>query len=236
VAVRVMGIGAHPDDLEILCGGTLARFVAQGHPVVMCHLARGDRGSFVHTRSESASMRDVEARQAAQLIGAECLALGIPDGEVNGSDPEQRRLVTEAIRKARPDMILAHSPNDYMTDHVEASKLAYDTSFLATLPLFETESAHIASVPALVYMDTVSGNLFSPTEYVDISDFIETKTAMFSQHASQLAWLSEHDGVDMLEQIRVTARFRGLQCGVRHAEAFAPCNAWLRARAERLLP
>ena len=231
-----MGIGAHPDDLEILCGGTLARYAAQGHAVVMCHVALGDRGSFVHTREESAEIRDTEARQAARLIGAEYLALGIPDGEVNAADPTQRLLVTEAIRKARPDVILAHSPNDYMTDHVEASKLVFDTSFLATLPLFETDSPHQPSVPALLYMETVSGNLFSPTEYVDITDFIDTKATMLSQHASQLAWLSDHDGVDMLEQIRVTARFRGLQCGVSYAESFIPCNAWLRARAQRLLP
>lgn len=234
--MRVMAIGAHPDDLEILCGGTLARYAAEGHAVVMCHVALGDRGSFIHTRSQSAEIRDQEARRAAAQIGAEYLALGVPDGEVSATDPAQRLLVTEAIRKARPDVILAHSPNDYMTDHVETSKLAFDTSFLATLPLFETDSPHHPVVTPLIYMETVSGNLFEPTEYVDITGYIDTKAAMLSQHASQLDWLTDHDGVDMLEQIRTVARFRGLQCGVSFAEAFVPCNTWLRARAQRLLP
>jgi len=212
--MRVMAIGAHPDDLEILCAGTLARYVAEGHAVTMCH----------------------EARRAAERIGAEYLALGIPDGEISASDPRQREIVTEAIRVARPDVVLAHAANDYMTDHVEASRLALDCSFLATLPLFETESPHLVSVPALAYMETVSGNDFVPTEFVDISGFVETKLEMLSKHESQLTWLADHDGVDMLDQVRTVSRYRGLQCGVEHAEGFIPCNIWLRARTTRFLP
>jgi LmbE family N-acetylglucosaminyl deacetylase len=234
--MRVMAIGAHPDDLEILCAGTLARYAAEGHAVAMCHVARGDRGSYEHTREQIAEIRDGEARRAAELIGAEYLALGVPDGEISASDPRQREIVTEAIRVAAPDVVLAHAANDYMTDHVEASRLALDCSFLATLPLFETESPHLANVPALAYMETVSGNDFVPTEFVDISGFIETKLDMLSKHESQLTWLADHDGVDMLDQVRTVSRYRGLQCGVEHAEGFIPCNIWLRARTSRFLP
>ena len=231
-----MAIGAHPDDLEILCAGTLARYVTEGHEVVMCHIADGDRGSYEHTREEIRAIRDEEARAAAAIIGAEYMALGMADGEVNAADPGQRERVTEAIRVARPDVVIAHSPNDYMTDHVEASRLAFDTSFLATLPLFETASPHLAEVPALVYMETVTGNDFVPVEFVDISAHIETKLNALDQHQSQLRWLADHDGVDMLDQIRTVSRYRGLQCGVEYAEGFVPCNVWLRARTERVLP
>lgn len=234
--MRVMAIGAHPDDLEILCAGTLARYAAEGHAVTMCHVARGDRGSYEHSREEIATIRDKEARSAAELIGAQYLALDVPDGEVNASDPRQRELVVEAVRVARPDVVLAHAPNDYMTDHVEASRLALDCSFLATLPLFETASPHLAGVPALAYMETVTGNDFVPTEFVDISGFIEAKLEMLSQHDSQLKWLADHDGVDMLDQVRTVSRYRGLQCGVDYAEGFVPCNVWLRARVSRFLP
>ncbi len=234
--MRVMAIGAHPDDLEILCAGTLARYAAEGHAVTMCHVARGDRGSYEHTREEIATIRDLEARRAAQLIDAEYLALGIADGEVDASDQSQRELMVETMRLARPDVVLAHSPNDYMTDHVEASRLALDCSFLATLPLFETHSTHLADVPALAYMETVSGNDFLPTEFVDISGFLETKLAMLSQHESQLGWLADHDDADMLGQVGTVARYRGLQCGVEAAEGFIPCNVWLRARTRRFLP
>ncbi len=234
--MRVLAVGAHPDDLEILCGGTLARYAAEGHAVVMCHIALGDRGSYVLTRSESAAVRDAEARRAAGRIGADYLALGIPDGEVNAADQAQRLLVIEAIRTSRPDVVIAHAPNDYMADHVEASRLAFDCSFLATVPLLETASTSLEAVPALFYMDTLAGNLFTPTEYVDVTDHLQAKLDMFGMHASQLEWLRDHDGVDMLEQIRAVARFRGLQCGVTFAEGFMTCNAWLRARPQRLLP
>jgi len=231
-----MAIGAHPDDLEILCAGTLARYVAEGHEVTMCHIGRGDRGSYEHTREEIAAIRDEEARAAAAVIGADYQALGVADGEIDASSPAQRELVTEAIRVSRPDVVLAHSANDYMTDHVEASRLAFDTSFLATLPLLETASAHLADVPALVYMETVTGNDFVPTEFVDISAHIQTKLRALEQHGSQLRWLADHDGVDMLDQIRTVSRYRGLQCGAEYAEGFVPCNVWLRARTERVLP
>lgn len=234
--MKVMAIGAHPDDLEILCGGTLAKYASEGHEVTMCHIALGDRGSFVHSREQIAGIRKEEATAAAAVIGATCVGLGVPDGEVNASNPDQRILVTEAIRRAQPDLILAHSPNDYMTDHNEASKLAFDTSFLATLPLFETESPNHDQVPALIYFETVTGNDFVPSEFVDISNQVETKAEMLSKHASQLEWLADHDGVDMLDQIRTVSRYRGLQCGVEHAEGFIPCNVWLRARPQRLLP
>ena len=82
--MRVMAIGAHPDDLEILCAGTLARYAAEGHAVTMCHVARGDRGSYQHTRDEIATIRDLEARAAAALIDADYQALGIADGEYDG--------------------------------------------------------------------------------------------------------------------------------------------------------
>ena len=234
--MRVMAIGAHPDDLEILCAGTLARYVTEGHEVVMCHIADGDRGSYEHTREEIRAIRDEEARAAAAIIGAEYMALGMADGEVNAADPGQRERVTEAIRVARPDVVIAHSPNDYMTDHVEASRLAFDTSFLATLPLFETASPHLAEVPALVYMETVTGNDFVAVEFVVISAHIETKLSALDQHQSQLRWLADHDGVEMLDQIRTVSRYRGLQCGVEYAEGFVPCNVWLRARTQRVLP
>ena len=234
--MRVMAIGAHPDDLEILCAGTLARYVAEGHQVTMCHIARGDRGSYEHTREEITAIRDAEARAAAEVVGAAYQALDVADGEIDSSNEGQRVRVTEAIRLARPDVVLAHSANDYMTDHVEASRLAFDASFLATLPLYETASPHLPEVPALVYMETVTGNDFVPVEFVDISAHIETKLTALGRHQSQLRWLADHDGVDMLDQIRTVSRYRGLQCGVEYAEGFIPCNVWLRARTMRVLP
>ena len=234
--MRVLAVGAHPDDLEILCGGTLARFVQEGHEVVMCHATRGNRGSYVHTSEEIASIRSREARAAAAVAGAEYATLGFSDSDVNASDPDQRRAVVDLVREARPDLIVTHFPSDYMSDHNEISRLVFDCSFHATLPLFETGKPHHAIVTPIYYMDTVMGIGFQPTEYVDVSGVIDTKAAMLEAHESQLTWLRDHDGVDVVEQMKTATRFRGQQCGVDYAEGFVPCLTWLRGTTRRLLP
>ena len=234
--MRVLAVGAHPDDLEILCGGTLVRFVREGHEVVMCHATRGDRGSYVHTSEEIARIRGEEARRAAEICGAEYTALGLRDGEINAADPAQRRLVVDLVREARPDLIITHYPRDYMSDHDEISKLVFDCSFHATLPLFETGKPHHPPVTPIYYMETIMGVGFQPTEYVDVSDAIDAKAAMLEAHESQLTWLRDHDGVDIVEQMKTTTRFRGQQCGAAYAEGFVQCQTWLRGTTRRLLP
>ena len=184
--MRVLAVGAHPDDLEILCGGTLVRFVREGHEVVMCHATRGDRGSYVHTSEEIARIRSEEARRAAEICGAEYTALGLRDGEINAADPAQRRLVVDLVREARPDLIITHYPRDYMSYHDEISKLVFDCSFHATLPLFETGKPHHALVTPIYYMETVMGVGFLPAEYVDVTGTIDVKVAMLEAHQSQL--------------------------------------------------
>jgi LmbE family N-acetylglucosaminyl deacetylase len=234
--MRVLAVGAHPDDLEILCGGTLARFVQEGHEVVMCNATLGNRGSFEHTSEEIAEIRLREARRAAEIAGADHVTLGFTDGEVDAADDGQRVAVVDLVREVRPDLILTHSAGDYMSDHNETSKLVFDCSFHATLPLLETGKPHHDTVTPIYFIDTVMGLGFHPTEYVDVTSTIETKVAMLEAHESQLTWLRDHDGVDVVEQMRTTTRFRGLQCGVAFAEGFAPCLTWLRGTTRRLLP
>ncbi len=234
--MRILAVGAHPDDLEILCGGTIARYVAEGNEVVMCHASRGDRGSFVHTSEELARIRGAEARRAAEIAGAEYATIGLHDAEINAADPAQQRLVVDLVREARPDLIITHHPGDYMGDHNEISKLVFNCSFYATLPLYETEKAPHGHVTPIYFMETVMGLGFSPTEFVDVSTQIETKAAMLEAHESQLTWLRDHDGVDIVEQMRTTTRFRGQQCGVAYAEGFVACLTWPRATTRRLLP
>jgi len=234
--MRVLAVGAHPDDLELLCGGTLSRFVREGHQVTMCHASIGDRGSFVHSAAEIGQIRLAEARQAAAIIGADHATLGLSDGLVNAADQLQRNLAVDLVRSWRPDLIITHAPNDYMADHNETSRLMLDASHIATLPLIETEHPAHTVVAPVIHMDTLAGVGFTPTEYVDISDDLEAKLEALQCHASQLQWLLEHDGIDAIEQTRVTAAFRGFQSGVPYAEGFSPCLTWLRAKTFRLLP
>ena len=234
--MRVLGVGAHPDDLEIHCGGTLARLAQDGHSVVMCHAASGDKGGSAEPAGELARLRAEESRRAALAAGAEHSTLGLPDGEISSLDPEQRRVMADLVREIRPDLVITHSTGDYLVDHDETSRLVFDATFQATLPLHETGRAPHDVVAPIYFMETSRGLGFNPTEFVDVSGVIDTKVAMLQAHASQLQWLRDHDGIDIVDQMRTAARFRGYQCGVDYAEGFVPCVMSLRATTRRLLP
>jgi LmbE family N-acetylglucosaminyl deacetylase len=233
--MRVLAIGAHPDDLEILCGGTLARFAARGDAVTMGVMTDGSAGHAEIGAVELAGIREREARAAAGVIGAELVWLGLPDEFVFDDEPT-RRLLLEAIRAARPDLILTHEPEDYHPDHRATSRAVFGASFMTGLPNVETASPPHPGVAPLFYFDTLAGVGFQPAEYVDITATMATKRAMLAAHESQVAWLRHHDAIDIQGFMETVARFRGLQCGCEFAEAFRPAQVWPRLRTERLLP
>jgi len=232
---RVLAVGAHPDDLEILCGGTLAQYAASGHVVVMAHMLNGDKGHYKTDSATLAKIRQKEAEAAGALIGSEVIGLDLPDAELI-PELSTRKMVVNLIRRARPDIIITHDPNDYISDHTATSQIVCDASFYSAAPLFETpEKAHDKVTP-IFFMDTLAGMGFLPVEYVDISQTFERKMDMLKQHESQLDWLMEHHGLDMTRFVEITARFRGLQCGVEFAEGFRQYDVWPRKTTTRLLP
>jgi bacillithiol biosynthesis deacetylase BshB1 len=233
--MRVLAIGAHPDDLEILCAGTLARYVQQGHQVFMAHVCRGDKGHTEISHAKLGSIREQEAHRAAGVLGAEAMSLDIPDCELFVNDDTMRRM-SDLIRTAQPDLIITHHPADYHGDHNAVTKLVLDASFSATLPYYITAHSAHAITPPIFFMDTLAGIDFTPTEYVDITDTLELKKQAMRQHESQFTWLEEHHETDILTLIETRARFRGLQCGAQYAEGFRSMRAWGRLQAERLLP
>jgi LmbE family N-acetylglucosaminyl deacetylase len=107
---------------------------------------------------------------------------------------------------------------------------------MATVPHLKTESPPLNDIPTLFYMDHTAGALFQPTDYVDVTGPFESKTAMLECHQSQVKWLKDHDGVDMVDFMRVIARYRGLTCGVQYAEAFKKVESWGRLKAASVLP
>ena len=236
--MNVLAVGANPDDVEFLCAGTLAIFARRGDRVSIAYLTKGDKGSSRLSPQEIAGIRQQEAQSAAAVIGAELHALGLPDGEVVVS-LELRRRVVEVIRAARPDMIITHHPHDYMSDHNCTSRLVFDASFWAGSRHFEGDPGgqpHCDRRPPLYYMDTVGGIGFIPQEYVDITEVMEVKTAMLSQHKSQIRYMKERDGLDFLDCMSTAARYRGFQCGVAYAEGFIPERIYPSLATRRLLP
>lgn len=233
--MNVLAIGAHPDDLEILCGGTLARFAQRGDRVTMLIMSDGSAGHAEIPASELASIREREARAAAAVIGAELVWLGLRDEFVFNDEPTRVRLLN-AIRGAQPDLILTHARDDYHPDHVATLTAVFDASFIMGLPNVRTDNPAHSGVAPLFTFDTLAGHNFLPEEYVDITTTWETKRAMLAEHGTQVDWLKHHDGIDIFTFMETVARFRGLQCGVEFAEGFRRVLVWPRVRPARLLP
>jgi LmbE family N-acetylglucosaminyl deacetylase len=236
--MNVLAIGCHPDDLEIGCAGTLAKYAALGHQVTMVHVANGDKGHKVIPPDELRRIRAKEAQHSGSIIGAAVYSMDIPDLSVKSDNDELIRKLVDVIRRTKPDVVITHPPEDYMKDHMEVSKAVFDATFAATVPHYDCGTdapAHEKVVP-IYYMDTLAGVGFLPQEYVDITDYIDTKLRMNAAHESQIRWLKEHDGIDFLDFVKTVSKFRGLQCGAGFAEGFIPCRAWPRQPAARLLP
>lgn len=230
---RVLAIGAHPDDIEIYCAGTLARFIAIGTLVDVATVCRGDRGGAVPPE-ELALLRREEATAAAKELGATPHFLGLPDGEVS-DEPATRDQFLELLRSTRPELILTHGPTDYHDDHVRVGEWVVKAAWQAANPGYSTRSPALRAPVPVFYFDNLAGIAFEPTHYVDITDHFAIKGRMFACHTSQIARSS--DGRHRLvEPTEVLARLRGLQCGVRYAEAFRPVFQFGRSRAEPVFP
>jgi N-acetylglucosamine malate deacetylase 1 len=232
---RVLAIGAHPDDLEILCAGTLAKLAQAGAQVVVAVATDGSGGHMVIPPDELAQIRRTEAEKSAAMLDAELHWLGYTD-ELIFEDIATRLRFIDLIRAARPDLILTHTPDDYHPDHRVVSRLVFDSSFVAGVPNVTTELPAHPGIQALYYFDSLAGTNFVPTEYVDITDTFTTKHAMLACHDSQLKWLKDHDNIDILDFMTVMSRSRGLQCGVTYAEGYRPELGWGRPRPYRVLP
>ena len=235
--MNILAVGCHPDDLEIGCGGTLARYSQAGHVVTVVHVANGNMGHVDIMPDELRLIRLEEARQGGQELGAqEVISMDIGDLEVDSNNQKLVVAMIDVVRRVQPDVIITHAPNDYMKDHVEVSRLMFDASFSASVPHFGLQGREPARITPLYYMDTLAGINFLPTEYVDISAVIDVKLRALDRHVSQVKWLRDHDGIDFSEFTRTCSRFRGLQCGAQYAEGFTPCQTWPRLNTTRLLP
>ncbi len=236
--MNVLAVGCHPDDIEIACAGTLAKYVKQGHNVTVCHVANGNMGHVEIMPPELREMRIEEAKKAGSLAGIKVVTCDIGDLVVYSDDRAQRDKMVKIIREAQPDLIMTHSPDDYMPDHTAVSKLVFDAAFAASVPHYivpDCDAPASNNVP-IYYLDTLVGVGFTPEEYVDITDEIELKLEMLECHVSQMKWMREHDNIDFADFVRTQAHFRGLQCGTQYAEAFRVCHHYGKVVPKRLLP
>ncbi len=179
--VDLLAVGAHRDDVELLCGGTLAKAASQGHRVGILDLTMGEMGT-----AGSADLRGEEAEAAARVLGVTArVTAGLPDAALENT-PETRLIVAGLIRALRPRMVILPYMSGRHPDHRIASQLAYDSCFLAglaKLPLpDEPHRPH-----KLLYAMTFREEPIKPTFVVDISQQIDVKMEAIACYDSQFS-------------------------------------------------
>jgi len=233
--LNILAVGAHPDDIELQCAGTLALYAKQGHAVFMAVATNGDKGNFDVEMEELARVREAEFRASCAVIGAAPIWMGYPD-ELLENTMENRLAFVEMIRKVDPDLVITHGANDYHPDHRYTHQLVWDALTLAGVAHIRTETSAASRQVALYFMDNLGGVDFQPAELVDITEVIGLKKEMLAKHASQIRIFKDLLGVDLLDMVETTGKFRGYQAGSVYAEGFTKAEAWYRGLSRRLLP
>ena len=227
--IRILAIHAHPDDVEFQCAGTLGRLKQRGCEIVIATMTPGDCGSAELSAEEISRIRKEEATRSAELLGAEYVCLEFRDLQIV-LDNDARRRVIEAVRRARPNIVLTAPPVDYMSDHEITSHLVRDACFAVSVPNYVTHqwepAPPLEKIPHLFYMDPLMGMDYlgrplEPEFIVDISETFELKQQMLACHASQREWLRRQHGVDeYLDGCERWSARRGAQIGARYGEGF----------------
>ncbi|MBM4041580.1 MAG: PIG-L family deacetylase [Planctomycetes bacterium] len=225
---RILAIGAHPDDVEFKCAGTLSLLRKKGYEIAIATVANGDCGSTEHSSIEIARIRAGEAAESAALLQGRYIGLGCGDLAIS-FDMETRRKVTNAIREVDPFIVFTHPHEDYMADHEITSRLVRDACFGASIPNYGGYGnlPHTNGIPYLFYWDAMEGVDYlgrpQPVHfYVDVTTEMDVKRAMLACHRSQREWLMRQHGLDHYVNSMVEwAEERGRQCGFPSAEAFS---------------
>jgi bacillithiol biosynthesis deacetylase BshB1 len=175
--VDVMAFGAHPDDIELGCGGTLIKLTDAGHTVVLVDMVRGELG----TRG-TPETREAERTRAAEMIGAVAREnLALEDGNIHTSAESKHRVAT-VVRKHRPHLVLIPYYKDRHPDHYHTSEVVYEGTFLAGLTRYETGQPSYRPVKVAYYMGWYE---FEPTFIVDISAQFERKMEAIYAYSTQ---------------------------------------------------
>ncbi|PHS61263.1 MAG: bacillithiol biosynthesis deacetylase BshB1 [Flavobacterium sp.] len=221
--IDILAIGAHPDDIELGAGATIAKEIANGKTVGIIDLTRGELG----TRG-TAETRDSEAEDSRKILGASFrVNMEFADGFFI-NDKEHQLKIIEMIRKYQPDIVLCNAVNDRHIDHPKGSSLVSDACFLSGLRKIETTSEgknQDAWRPKHVYHYIQWKNI-EPDFVVDVSGFIDKKLKAVLAYKTQFFQQDSNEPVTPIsttnfkDSIAYRAQDLGRLIGVEHAEGF----------------
>jgi LmbE family N-acetylglucosaminyl deacetylase len=201
-SLRVLVIGAHPDDADICCGGLALKYSSQGHIVKFVSCTNGATGHFNIGGIELARRRYAEAQESATIANlSEYQILDWHTGELEPT-VVNRKVIIKIIRDFKPDLIITHRPNDYHPDHRYTSQLVQDASYIITVPNMLPLTDIVTKTPVIcyVYDEFQKPYPFRPDVVVSIDDVIDKKISMLHCHESQMyEWIPYNNGI--LDQV-----------------------------------
>lgn len=221
--IDILAIGAHPDDVELGCGGTLAKLISAGKTVAVVDLTQGELG----TRGTNFT-RAEEAANASKILGLSAREnLKMKDGFLQNSEEYQMQIV-KMIRKYQPEIVLANAIDDRHPDHAKASKLVSDACFLSGLVKIETVGEGKNQQPwrPKHVFHYIQWKNITPDFVIDISDFMEKKIEACLAYKTQFYDPNSEEPMtpiatkDFLESLTYRAQDLGRLSGVAFAEGF----------------
>jgi LmbE family N-acetylglucosaminyl deacetylase len=222
----VLSLGAHPDDAEFMCTGTLALLRKRGWQIHIATFTPGDCGTIEYGREEISRIRKSEAAKAVAMLDGQYHCLECDDAFIMYDRPTLIKAIA-LVRKVRPNIVFALSPSDYMVDHEMSSKLTQSACFCCGIVNIDTPGAEpFEPIPHLYYVDAVEGKdkfgkPVPPGIIVDTSSVIDLKTEMLMCHESQRNWLLAHHGIDeYTEQMKKLGHVRGAEISAAFGEGF----------------
>lgn len=219
-APAALAIFAHPDDIEFVAAGTLLLLRDAGWRIHYLNLSGGDCGSMMTGPEETRAIREREGRAAAALLGATFHESLASDLCIFYEERLLRRLAA-VVRQVQPRIVLTHSPEDYMEDHMNTARLAVTAAFARSMPNFASDpSAPAYEGDVTVYHAMPHGlrdglrRPIQPDFFVDTTSVQSVKRQALAAHASQKAWLDVSQGMDSYldsadEMARVVGRMSG---------------------------
>ena len=212
--MKVLAIGAHPDDIEIFMFGFLYACTIRKDDVYLAIATDGGAGNIMNCKN-LVRVREKETKTALLSLG-EPLMLGLPDGSLSNSKIAYNK-INDCIKSIKPDLIITHAPEDYHPDHIELSRLVVNaTGFLCPV----------------IFADTLMGVNFTPDYYIDITNYFELKSKAILTHESQ-------NPLKFLDATKLLNRFRSAQCNApkeNYAEAYRIEKKFPFADIRSLLP
>ncbi len=196
--MKILGIGAHPDDLEFGCGGTLHKLAAKGHKVHMLVMTHGSVGG-------DPRVRVAEQERSAAMLGARLYWGGFEDTGVTLTR-ELIRTVEQRVDEIEPDMVFVNHAADTHQDHRSVAKAV------------ETAARYAKN---LLFYEVPTTMDFTPGVFVDIGAVINSKVALLKCHRSQV-YKTRVKNLSIIESAKAAAMFRGYQDRVKYAEGFVP--------------